>query len=174
MNIFEITKDYAPFKNYEVMLALIREIDRDNSTNVWRYGNKSKIEAVLDYIFKSSSFYGDLKSGRKKLPDILNESAGGGILSLSSKICKYLSEYEFCADNFFIYDSYVRALIGFYYDEYVSKTHHFTTTKNITYEELFDLLEQILKNARIKDSNPSLKRSELDHLIWYCYKSFEL
>ena len=152
---------------YDDFIAIIREIDRDNKTNVWRYGNEVKIKRVVDYMFDSkNNFFDELDKGDVDLPDKINNYVGGGMKSLSSKICKYLSEYIFNKDNYYINDKYIRAMSLFYYEYYCKKSHsafkNISDIDNLKYEELHKLLDVIRYAA-----NPSLLRSEFDHIIWY-------
>lgn len=195
--------DYVPFAKYlylffgkgkvkrntdNALFTVIREIDRDNSTNVWRYKrNRDNFNRVIKYITDpKNEFFKKLRDGNTDLPDLLaREDVGGSaVKSLSSKICKYLSEYMFNADSYYINDSFIRHALLFYLDYY--KTDHklkngkqidSTNGKNgvdsLSYDDLYGLLNK-LKDAAGRIEGQNIKKSELDHIIWYCYKSFKI
>ena len=183
--------DYFPFfsqifKSYELndiknnknkaLFACVREIDRDNNTNVWRYKtNRKGFYDVINYM-SSNKFWEALKKGNPELPDTLVKN--GGTKSLSSKICKYISEemlkYDntFNPDSYYINDSVVRAVLLFYLDYYEIEHNTIKSISDVAklnYSKLFDLLEHLRQKA---DEN--LTRNELDHILWYCYKSFKI
>lgn len=152
--------------------CVIRQIDTDNSTGEWRFHKESRISKVIDYISDSKNhFFESLKKGDIDLPDEINACADNGMPSLSSKICKYLHEYIYNKDAYFINDSYIRALALFYYEHNFGKPHptydSISKINKLNYKELFLLLEEI----RLK-ACPTLKRSEFDHIIWYSYKPY--
>lgn len=160
------------------LFAIIREIDRDNSTNVWRYKkNRKSFNEMIEYITDSKNdFWIRLEQGDEKLPDDICKKCGSGLKSLSSKVCKYLCEYANFGDNYYINDSFIRAMLLFYLDAYdvnheKLNTIHSVSTKS--YEELYYWLDQ-LHQARDKKHDDEIKKSELDHIMWYCYKSFEI
>ena len=158
----------------EKLLCVIREIDRDNNTNEWRFRKGSRINKVLDFICEPTNIFFDrLKKGDKKLVDDINALVGNSMPSLSSKICKYLSDYIFNTDSYFINDSYIRLLALFYYEYSFGVIHAkyktISAINKLSYEDLFNLLELI----RLKIC-PTLKREEFDHIIRYSYKSYEI
>lgn len=152
--------------------CVIRQIDTDNSTGEWRYHKESRISKVIDYISNPENrFFERLDNGDISLPDDINNCANNGMSSLASKICKYLHDYIYDKDAYFINDSYVRALALFYYELYLGKSHSIYSSINkmskINYRDLFSILEEI----RIEVC-PTLKRTDFDHIIWYSYKSY--
>lgn len=152
--------------------CVIRQIDTDNSTGEWRFHKESRISKVIDYISDSKNhFFESLKKGDIDLPDEINACADNGMPSLSSKICKYLHEYIYNKDAYFINDSYIRALALFYYEHNFGKPHPVYNSINkmykINYKDLFSILEDV----RIR-ACPTLKRNDFDHIIWYSYKSY--
>lgn len=168
------------------LFAVIREIDRDNSTNVWRYNkNRESFNKAIDYISnRKNKFFKQLKDGENKLPDTLCEKCGPGLKSLSSKICKYLCEFVNHSnghnDNYYINDKYIRHALPFYLKYYkvdVKKLlgEEIKTSNqidNFEYVKLFKLLEELNKKSALYHDQERLTRNELDHIIWYCYKSF--
>lgn len=160
------------------LLGIIREIDRDNRTNVWRYKkNRNSFYTMIEYISNPSNrFFDRLESGDIKLPDEIVECCGTGLKSLSSKICKYLSEFAFEKDDYYINDSFVRHVLLFYLD-YYGVEHLEINSSNavdtLDYKSLYDWLSK-LHNARDRKHGDIITKSELDHILWYCYKSFEL
>ncbi len=173
-------------KNKEKSLfAIIREIDRDNSTNVWRYKHIDEFNEMIKFIIDPDNrFFENLKSGDKDLPDkiidfVSKKTGNGGVIkSLSSKTCKYLSEFMFEGDKYYINDSYVRALLLFYLDYYGVdredlKTIHKVNT-SLNYKQLFEKLDNLNEARYEKHKDGEISKSELDHIMWYCYKSFEI
>ena len=168
--------------NNNALFAVIREIDRDSNTNVWRYNNRSSFFEIINYIIDpKNDFFIKLDKGDIKLPDLICKKCGTGIKSLSSKVCKYLSEFMYKKDNYYINDTYIRRALLFYLDYYGENRQKSNGTilatswkvYNLSYKELFLLLEK-LNNARNKKHNDGqMTKNELDHIIWYCYKSFD-
>lgn len=163
------------------LFAVIREIDRDNSTNVWRY-NRNSINEIVKYISnKENKFYEKLEKGEKNLPDELNK-CGPGLKSLSSKVCKYLCEFAYHKDNYYINDTFVRHALLFYLKYYdapmPTKGRKKITSSgqvdsnDFTYEELFNALDNLNKKRKERHEDGDITKSELDHILWYCYKSF--
>lgn len=165
------------------LFACIREIDRDNSTNVWRYGDRDSIDKIVKYISSpQNNFWDELKIGKRSLPDELVEVGGTGIKSLSTKICKYLSneaskkDKKYAHDCYYINDRIVKGVLLFYLDHYGVEHEKIKTAnklKNIKYIDFFNLLE-MLNEAAEKKHGTKLSRNELDHILWYCYKSFKI
>ncbi len=161
--------------------ALVRIIDLDNSTQVWRF-HRPDFHKIIDYIVDpSNNFIDRLSRGDVSLVDeIKNSMQPVDIKSLPSKICKYTSEYMNFGDNYFINDYYVRSMLPFYLDYYhvdcsnicirscfETKTHR----EALPYQVLFDLLDALLVKINETEQEP-LTKNELDHIIWYCYKSY--
>lgn len=160
------------------LFAVVREIDRDNSTNVWRYKkNRDNLYKVILYIMNDDNdFWGRLEEGDVELPDEIANQCGPGLKSFSSKICKYLCEFAFQKDNYYINDSYVRAMILFYLDYYGVEHPELKSKENVdalTYADIHAWLEK-LHNARDMKHEGKITKNELDHILWYCYKSFSL
>ncbi len=162
---------------------IIRMIDLENSTNQWRYKEKRRyLKKMVKYIVTSKyKFWNRLKDGDKKLPDDLRAYAfgkqsedtsegkdgQGGPRSLASKVCRYFSEYFLKKDNYYINDSVVRHVLPYYQDSYetASRIKTKTASGKLTYEELHRYLDELREKAC-----PDLKRRELDHILWYCYR----
>jgi hypothetical protein len=192
-NLIKSDDDYFPFSqqlfNYygltriktnqdKALFAVAREIDRDNSTNVWRYNkNRNSFYNMINYISNpTNDFFNDLEKGTISLPDKIVEKCGSGLKSLSSKICKYLCEFSYQKDNYYINDSYIRAMLLFYLDFYEVKHDEVKSINDVnlmSYETLYKWLEK-LHEARNKKHQCKITKSELDHILWYCYKSFDL
>lgn len=175
--------DHFGFENIRnntnrALFAVAREIDRDNSTNVWRYKkNRDGFYKLVEYISNpANAFFEALDRGDPSLPDKLVRKCGKGVKSLSSKICKYLSEFAFQKDNYYINDSFVRHTLLFYLDYYGVEHPGLNTSiavDALDYQSLYGWLEKLHK-ARNEKYGDEIKKSELDHILWYCYKSFSL
>ena len=158
------------------LLALIREIDRDNSTNVWRYNNnRDSLKKMVSYISdKNTKFFKCLKKGDPDLPDLLCKG-NSGIKSLSSKVCKALGDYFYGekADKYYKNDRFIRKALPFYLDFYGVK-HEIKSGRNVdgfTYKELHEYLDK-LRDAAAYRHGKKISRNDLDHIIWYSYKSY--
>ena len=181
-------KYYNDFKNNndiwakrnDSLFALFRILDVDNSTNVWRYKYKrDNFNRMLDYMVDpKNEFFANLKKGDVNLPDILSSAAVGGtaVKSFSSKVCHYICIEAFGKDHYYKNDKFIRAALPFYLDEYVVN-HNIKTKGNVdnwSYKKLHETLESLLEAANKKHNNkPEITKGELDHIIWYCYKSFK-
>lgn len=168
------------------LFAVIREIDRDNNTNVWRYKqSQACLYKLIDFILDpANDFWNRLKKGDKSLPDELVKTCGTEVRSLASKICKYLAEYLAPqSDAYYINDKFVRQVLPYYLDYYgvkhCIKSGSSLEGKNkygeysFSYANLFDLLEKLNKSRSEKHKDGEMTKSELDHILWYCYKSFK-
>lgn len=167
----------------KALFAVIRQIDRDNNTNVWRYKqNRNNFNNMILYISNpENNFFDKLKKGEKTLPDDIVNACGTGLKSLASKVCKYLSKWMFNKDNYYINDKVVRHVLLFYLDYYkVDKTLNGKELNNsrqidkLSYESFFDFLNRLNTKAKEKHNDVGLTKNELDHILWYCYKSFKV
>lgn len=175
--------DYYGFSRVKVnkdksLFAVVREIDRDNSTNVWRYRtNRDSFNKMISYITESKNdFFDRLEKGETTLPDLIVDQCGTGLKSLSSKVCKYLCEFAFQKDNYYINDKTIRHILLFYLDFYHidhSEINSVYAVDKMDYQTLCGWLSKlhIARNETYKDK---ITKSELDHILWYCYKSFDL
>lgn len=161
--------------------ALVRIIDLDNSTQVWRF-HRQEFPKIIAYILEPShNFISRLQRGDIALVDELKECIQlTDIKSLPSKICKYTSEYMGFGDKYFINDYYIRSMLPFYLDYYQVDWKNICDKKALTqrtrreflsYSVLFKLLDALLNKVNELEQEP-LTRNELDHIIWYCYKSY--
>ena len=67
-------------------------------------------------------------------------------------------------------------MLLFYLDYYGvehSELKSIEKANNLTYTELYCWLKK-LHNARDNKHNDKITKSELDHILWYCYKSFDI
>ena len=98
--------------------------------------------------------------------------------SFASKACKYLHEFYYGNDRFFINDKVVRSMLGYYLDFYgvshVAPAPAIDTKqrRDLDYKDLYDYLEKLREAAKVKHGH-YIKRSELDHILWYCYKCYK-
>ena len=185
--------DYFPFSKHlfdyfgldkircnedRALFALLREIDRDNSTNVWRYKkNRNSFYNIIDYIVNPDNrFFDRLREGDNTLPDEIVTECGDGLRSLSSKICKYLCEFAYNRDNYYINDSFIRHILLFYLDYYKVEHPDLSSCRDVnalSYQDLYNWLAK-LHRQRDEKYGDTITKNELDHILWYCYKSFDL
>ncbi len=150
---------------------LIRMIDLDNNTQVWRYLNKRQyIKNMVEYIVNpTNDFWTKLEQGNPALVDALvtqpksTSTLTTGPKSLASKVCKFFSEYFYDKDYYYINDSVVRAVLPAYCAYYEINDNKIND--KISYSDLY----AILSSLHAKASN--LTKSELDSILWYCYRN---
>lgn len=171
-----------PFSEYVPVFAVIRMIDIENSTNVWRF-NRNKLRNMVRYINSISNFQDRLldsdKNKRAKLVDELvaksnisdndETEEGAQPKSLASKVCKYFAEYISKNDDwYFINDSFIRKVLPYYQRYYgVVKA---SNINNMNYVSLFNELEKLYIEVN-KDKEEKITRGQMDHIMWYCYKN---
>ena len=173
-----------PREDVDSLTALIRMIDIENSTQVWRY-DREALKRMVNYVAdKKNKFWKRLEKGEPELVDDLTKASKdqsddsdttNGKKSLASKICKYLAEYDLEGKKkyaYYINDSFVRRVIIPYIHYYMPK-NEFERVKKMkkpdswSYAELFEELENLHNHiAEAKNIN----RSQFDHIMWYCYK----
>lgn len=172
-----------PFSNRAAVLAVVLAIDEDNSTFDARVHRSVACNFFTDYILNpANTFVADLNGSYaavKSLPDkmvaaFLASSIPGRYraLSLASKICKYLHEWCYGCDKFFIYDSVVRKMLPFYLD-YFHVPHpafnNATDFNHISYSQFYDFMNSIYSHC-----STAMAKSELDHIMWYCYRNWKI
>ena len=159
------------------LFIVAREIDRDNNTNAWRYQkNRKSFMKMINYIKNpKNKFFDRLDSGDTDLPDDIVKNCGTALKSLSSKICQHLCEYIYQKDNYYKNDSKVRNMLLFYLDCYGirhNKIKSIGDVNKLTYRDYHNLLDELMDARNNIYNDGTISRSELDHIIWYCYKSF--
>ena len=186
------TKKYVIEKliknNNRELTILLRLIDIDNSTNVWRYSEEGKdaFKEVVKYIIdKKNCFFDKLKNKNIDLPDELLKKARKhkDIKSFCSKVCKFLNDYIYNNDGYYINDTYVRRALPFYLKYYgisqikvkgnMQRVNKWSSIDNLSYADLHKALDILNKAANQKHKGKKIKKSELDLIMWYCYKSFD-
>ena len=174
-----------PRDNKQSILALVRMIDIENSTQVWRY-DRNALNRMVDFICNSvNNFWDKLESGDVELVDKLTEASkdpsnvkkrSNGKKSLASKICKYLAEFEYKKYHYYINDSFVRKVVIPYVHYYMSKKDYDEVMEmgapdSWSYKQLFDVLDKLHKSIECNlKSSQKINRSCFDHIMWYCYK----
>lgn len=170
------------FNDGEKVDKVIAQIDIDNSTfdiaNSRRKGNPTARESFVDYILKQendfvSKLNGNAETIKQLVEDLRLSHQHYNPKSLASKVCKYFHEYYFDNDKFFINDKVVRSVLPYYLD-YYGIEHNLNTAnnRNLSYCGLYDYLEKLREAAKTKHGE-YIKRSELDHILWYCYKIYK-
>ena len=107
-----------------------------------------------------------------------------GLRSFASKVCKYLCEYLYKNnDKYFVNDRYVRYALPFYLDNYdvlgfpnggeFKKLKTSSAFNNLLYSDLHKYLSA-LQDTVEKKEKVRLEKGEIDHIIWYSYKSYRL
>lgn len=171
-----------PKDNREAVLAVIRMIDMENSTNMWRMkGNyRNTINNMVEYTCEEkNNFWEDLKNGCVELVDKLTKAGKGedGVdgKSLSSKVCKYFN-FLYGGNAYYINDEVVRRVLPYYMKYYdvklcggiLPKSHKGKyKIDKMSYENLYKCLDALKKKA---DPGGVLSKTEFDHIMWYSYK----
>ena len=167
----------------DALNAVIRMIDYENKTQAYRMHRKV-YEALVDAIWTNrESFWKKLKDGNKELPDIIINWIGNDgtkIKSLSSKLCQHLNtclslDERYTGineDAYYKNDRYIRHAVLFYLDYYKLPREGFDKSKKLNNEN-YETLHNLLDKLKEKVKKEGLTRREIDHIIWYCYKSFK-
>lgn len=166
--------------------AMIRIIDDDNSTQVWQHG-KERIFRMAEYIGNpKNNFWNRLKARDITLVEELITSAkntsgdGDNLISLSSKICKYLSQFMYNNfDGYFISDRFVKRALPFYCAHYNIEIEGLDLKKptcnffnDYKYEALHKALLQLQKEINTGvEKDKVLTKHQIDHIMWFCYRS---
>lgn len=154
-------KDYF----YDEVYGILKRISSANST---RTPNKD-ICVIAEYILNNRTvFLSRLNSGDIGLVEELVEIDGlkRREVSFASKVCEYLSELEFGKAQYVISDSVIRRILPYYLAYYDIPCKKGLSVENISYSELADLILKLLQKIPEK-----LDCSELDRILWYCYKN---
>ena len=172
MYYLSINHEKFPKDDKTAITDLIRMIDLENSTNIWRYKTKRPyITNMVDYIIgKNNNFWDRLEKGEPKLVDDLKSASKAtteGPKSLASKICKYFSELFYKKDNYYINDTVVRHVLPYYLNYYGFDLSKKTKSyfEHLSYVDLYSYMKKIKEKV-----NNSLTKSNIDHIMWYCYR----
>ena len=175
-----------PFNEEKKVLAVVRMIDVENSTNVWRF-NREGLNSMVKYIVDNhTTFLTNLLNTDDNIRCQLVEDLIAAVnpagqdtektepRSLASKVCKYLAQYLSDPendDNYYINDSFVRKTLPYYcayYGVEIGERKDCATN----YKHLFEVLDDIREKAASRhDLGEKLTRGHMDHIMWYCYKN---
>lgn len=139
-------------------------VARSNSTR----SSNENISVIADWIFKNlTQFLKRLENGDTTLIDELATIKGLSRKekSLSSKICAYLCELEFKQSKFAVNDTVVRRILPYYLNYYGISTEN-KALENYSYSEIIALIDKIIENLSEK-----MNYTEIDQIIWYCYRN---
>ncbi|MBQ7302355.1 MAG: hypothetical protein IJW89_02090 [Clostridia bacterium] len=150
---------------------IIGLISTSNSTR----SPKQSTDALARYIYDNrDGVLGKLEAGDIGLVEDLENCVGlpRKEKSLVSKICAYLCEYEFGKYSFIINDNVVRNVLPYYLAYYNvdkslwTKRGELKGFDQLSYGELHMLLKEI--QDAVSDD---LSLRDIDHILWYCYKT---
>lgn len=147
-------------KELEKIIGLIAT---SNSTRT----PKANIKILANYILsKKDEFLKRLKSGDISLVDEITYLDGFSRRekSLASKVCGFLCELKYHKSNFAINDNVVRRILPYYLKYYDIPCEN-KNLDNCSYKEISALIEKIMNKLPEK-----MTYSEIDRIIWYCYK----
>ncbi len=138
-------------------------VARSNSTR----SSNENISVITDWIFENlTQFLKKLEEGDTTLVDELTTINGLSRKekSLSSKICAYLCVLEFKQSKFAVNDTVVRRILPYYFKYYGISAENKALEK-YSYSKIMALIDKMAEKLPEK-----MKYSEIDQLIWYCYK----
>lgn len=138
-------------------------VARSNSTR----SSNENISVIADWVFKNlTQFLKRLEKGDTTLVDELTTINGLSRKekSLSSKICSYLCELEFKQSKFAVNDTVVRRILPYYFKYYGISAENKALEK-YSYSKIMALIDKMSEKLPEK-----MKYSEIDQIIWYCYK----
>ena len=196
LNLLKIVFHYyggkQSFNKYDLesVTALLRIIDLENSTNLWRMKHEKRqtLKNIASYIVdKSTGFWNRLgDSNELNLVDDLIKvgikgkgNPGVTAKSFASKVCKYIDEL-YGGNCYFINDDVVRRVLPYYLCKYnvqidiekrkgkkKANGNYKYDFDNMSYVELFKCLEALKNKA---DPTNTLSKTEFDHILWYSYR----
>lgn len=156
--------DYSPEAYYEI----INRIATENSTRT----SKKTMEILANYCADTSKGVLErLQGGCPQLVDDMLQHmidhGGRRDKSLASKVCRYLNEWLYGGCAYTINDSVVRAVLPYYLafyevDKMLWKNKDF---EELCYVEFYHIFSALREQVGV------LNNHQLDHLIWYTYKS---
>lgn len=156
--------DYSTEAYYEI----INRIATENSTRT----SKETMKCLAAYCANpDNNFLSRVESGDQHLVDAmlrhLVQNGSRKDKSLVSKVCRYLNEWLYGGCAYTINDSVVRAVLP-YYLAYYKIDRNLWQNKNfekLSYAEFYEIF------SAVRDEVKVLNNHQLDHLIWYAYKS---
>lgn len=181
----KIIQQMGVYQNQSDFKKILKALTRANLENfVWQVAISNSIQgktkqsrdAIVDFILnKGAAFYNRLKNGDWALVEemeVFVSSKSRHECSWCSKTCKYLQEYLFDGDSYYIYDNNVVGKVNDYREYYgLEKTAKTTidVKKNPTqwYENLCKSLDEL------KAKSQGLSRTDIDHILWG-YEKFKV
>lgn len=138
-------------------------VARSNSTR----SSNENISVIADWVFKNlTQFLKRLEKGDTTLIEELAtiKELSRKEKSLSSKICAYLCVLEFKQSKFAVNDTVVRRILPYYFKYYGISAENKVLEK-YSYSKIMALIDKMTEKLPEK-----MKYSEIDQIIWYCYK----
>ena len=156
--------DYSAKAYYDI----INRIATENSTRT----SKATMECLAAYCADPANrFLASLEEGDPYLVDTLLQhlvkKGSRKDKSLASKLCRYLNEWLYNGCAYTINDSVVRAVLPYYlaYYKIERKLWQGKNFEELSYIEFYQIF------SAVRDEVKVLNNHQLDHLIWYAYKS---
>lgn len=173
----KILKVLGVFQNRSSVQNIQKALTRANLEKfVWQVAISNRIQgkskqskdAITDFILnQDATFYRRLKDGEWTLVEEMEKFVSlksRHECSWCSKVCKYLQEYLFDGDSYYIYDNNVVGKLNDYRKYYgLKRTVKTTIDVKVTaqwYENLCKSLDEL------KAKSPGLSRTEMDHILW--------
>ena len=173
------TKEMEFKRDKDSYIAVLKMIDIDNSTLVYRF-HKNDFYNIINFIMNDEDkFYARLKDDDITLVDDLTNVCSKNLISFCSKVCKFLNQRIFNHDGYYIYDYYVSTIAYHYLDYYkifkpekyasLDIKKSFLNDKN--YQHFHFILSKI-HEFRDNEFKDQISKHDLDQIMWYCYRSF--
>lgn len=180
----QIIQKVGIFQNSSSIQNIQKALTRANLEDfVWQVAisnsiqgkSKQSKDAIVDFIWnQGATFYIGLKKGDWTLVEEMEKFVSlksRHECSWCSKVCKYLQEYLFEGDSYYIYDNNVVDKLNDYRDHYgLERTKKKTIDAKKTaqwYENLCESLDEL------KTKSSGLSRTEIDHILWG-YEKFKV
>lgn len=157
-------------KSDESILAMMKIIDIVNGTQLF-IKRRGHFDLLFERIMNLPNLLEDIKDGKVECVEKINSLRGIDELSFVSKFCKFMNRFmnNENDDAYFIYDYYVKEAVNFYLDLYSIDFKFYRTKRD--YNSYFAALSRI-QSASKNEFGEELTKDQIDHIIWYYFKSF--
>jgi len=177
----------SELQNKDVILEIVKRIDKQNSTRQSSMGpkkndgKKNGRDQTAEHIKDIKNFYRRLGEGDAKLVQEIAESIKTRYtFSFASKYCTYVSRYLFEGDKekedgYCIYDKILCDILPYYAWVYLEENYKARSRSKIDeefrgdYEKYRNLIDRIRKSSKAI-TDYEISRKDFDHLLWYYFK----
>lgn len=175
--LIENDRRYHFSKSEQDFLKLWEERDHNLSEDDWYFvvkaiaaENKTRTADRYSRLFaiyiSNTNFLERLQKCDLSLVDDMLKSVvkngGRNDKSLASKICKYISQWIYNGNAYSINDSFVRGVLPYYLKKYGIA---YGDLEKLSYVGFIGLIAELESKVQV------LNKNQIDHIIWYGYKS---